>query len=65
VVAPIAAPPMPVVPQLAPAAPVAAPTRLPATPASEGLPALVVAIDLGAVSAAAAGQVAEMHARRS
>jgi hypothetical protein len=62
VVAPVAVAPMPVTPALAPAA--AAPASLPAPSSPDGLPALVVAVAFGAVSAAAAGQVAEMHARR-
>jgi hypothetical protein len=63
--APVLAAPMPVTPQLAPAASsVAGPASVPAIPTSEGLPALVIALAIGAVAAAGAGQVAEMGARR-
>jgi hypothetical protein len=65
IIAPVAAAPTVIVPDLAPAlAPVAAPQALPPASAPDGLPALVVALALTTVSAAAAGQVAAMAERR-
>jgi hypothetical protein len=65
VVAPVEVAPVPVSPQLAPAAAAAPVAGLPRPPAPDGLPAVIVALAIGAVSAAAAGQVAEVHARRA
>jgi hypothetical protein len=68
VVAPVAVAPEAVTPQLAPVPPngvaSSVPAMLPATPTTQGLPAVVVALAVGAVSAAAGGQVAELAARR-
>jgi hypothetical protein len=64
VVAPMAVQPEAVVPQLAPVATTTGATSPASTPRDNGLPAIVVALAIGAVSAAAAGQVAEMAERR-
>ena len=64
IVAPMAAPLSPVTPQLAPDATTVARAGATTVPSDEGLPALVVAVAIGAVFAAAAGQVAEMAERR-
>lgn len=64
IVAPMAVPPMPVVPQLAPVPAAGVQAALPGPTGDDGLPAVIVALAIGAVSAAAAGQVAEMAARR-
>lgn len=64
IVGPMAVPPMPVVPQLAPVPASGVRQAVPAPTGDDGLPAVIVALAIGAVSAAAAGQVAEMAARR-
>ncbi|GAC1441469.1 MAG: hypothetical protein NVSMB55_09330 [Mycobacteriales bacterium] len=64
ILAPVLAGPQAIVPQLAPTPPTTAAQPLPRVPAPDGLPAVVVALAIGCVAAAAAGQVADLAERR-